>query len=116
MFVLQPGRYIIGDPEYILDQITLQNLFKTVMVLNAFSLNSASGFLLALKISKTGLIKTSINKNILINSSYISFIPFTASQKLLCFDVLRISIKKATLLYFNELNHLVVDRKFYIEC
>lgn len=116
MFFLPPGRYIIGDPEYILDSKSLQNLFKSGMVLNSFSLHSHEGLQLALKINKTGMINTSINKKILINSSYIAFIPFNASEKLLCFDTIRLSIEKNTLLYFNEYNHIVIEGKFYIEC
>lgn len=116
MFFLPPGRYIIGDPEFILDTVSLQNLFKSDMVLNSFSLNSNEGLQLAIKINKTGMINTSINKKILINSSYIAFIPFNASEKLLCYNTLRLSINKSTLLYINEHNHIVIDGKLYIEC
>lgn len=116
MFLLNSGRYVIADPAVLLTEGTFKRLWGSSTQFETHILNTDNGRLLALPTGKSGEFQTDLGKVITTGTAHIAFIPYLAAEKLLPFDVIRISLASPALLYFDDDCHIVLDGKLTIFC
>lgn len=116
MFLINPGRYIIADPALVLKDDTFRKLWSSSTRFESYILKTENGVLLALPTGKNGEFQTDLGKAICTETAHIAFIPYLAAEKLLPFDIIRISLTSPALLYFDANNHIVLDGKLTIFC
>lgn len=116
MFLLNPGRYLIADPEMALAAATSKKLWASATKFGCHLLETPKGRIFALPTGKPGEFATTIGKSIPTGSSYIAFLPYAAAEKLLATTVLRLNIEKPTMLFFNAGADIVLDGKLTIFC
>ena len=116
MFLLNPGRYVIADPEIALNAATYKRLWQTDSRFDAHILPTPAGTILALSTGKCGDFATDIGKPISTASAQIAFMPCCAAEKLLPSTIIRINLSKPTLLFFNASSNIVLDGKLTIYC
>lgn len=116
MFLLNPGRYIVADPEIALTPATYKRLWQTDAKFCAHFLPTPAGPILALSTGKNGDFATDIGKSISTASAQIAFLPYGAAERLLPSSVIRIALCKPALLFFNARSNIVLDGKLTIFC
>lgn len=116
MFLLNPGRYIVADPEVVLDAATYKKLWESEIRLGAHTLNTPDGTIIALAAGKTGDFATDLGVPITTASGHIAFLTCSAIQKLLPASVIRLALKKPTMLFFDAGSNIVLDGKLTIYC
>ena len=116
MFLLNPGRYIIADPAVVLKENTFKKLWRSGTRFESHVLDTENGILLALPTGKNGEFRTDLGKVIVTETAHIAFIPYLAAEKLLPFDIIRISLHSPSLLYFDANGNIVLDGMLTIYC
>lgn len=116
MFLLNPGRYIIADPEIALTPDTFKELQRAEMRCAARRLRTANGVILALDTGKSGEFATDLGRPIATASGQIAFLPCCAAERLLPSTVLRVALEQPAMLYFNARSNIVLDGKITIFC
>lgn len=116
MFLLNPGRYIVADPEIALTAATYKRLWQTDTQFDAHILPTPAGAILALSTGKCGEFATDVGRNIVTASGQIAFLPCAAAEKLLPSTVIRIALKKPALLFVNAQSNIVLDGALTIFC
>ncbi len=116
MFLLNPGRYIIADPEIALGPDTFKKLQRADMKCAARLLRTVNGAILALTTGKNGEFATDLGRSITTASGQIAFLPCCAAERLLPVTVIRIALVRPALLFFNASSNIVLDGKLTIFC
>lgn len=116
MFVLNPGRYVVGDPGIILDGPTFKELWGSTSRFDSLELKTDAGLIIAPSTGKNGEFKTSLGRNITTATTHIAFVPYRAVGRLLPYEVLRLSLAAPAMLYFSACAHIVLDGKLTIYC
>lgn len=116
MYLLNPGRYIIADPEIALTPDSFKNLQRAEMRCDARLLHTENGPILALNTGKKGEFATDLGRSITTASGQIAFLPCCAAERLLPSSVLRIALERPTLVFFNARSNIVLDGKITIFC
>lgn len=116
MFLLNPGRYIISDPEIALSEDTFKKLWGSNIGLNSLGLDTFNGRIIALPTHGNGEFRTTLGKSLATNSSCIAFLPCAVAEKLLPSSVIRLNLDRATLLFVNAASDIVLDGRLTIFC
>lgn len=116
MFLLNPGRYVIGDPANILDDIIFKKLWGSSSKFNSLVLETPDGVIVAPSTGTNGEFITDIGKTIFTQTSHIAFVPYIAVSKLLPYSVIRLSLSLPTLLMFDFESNIVLDKILTIYC
>lgn len=113
MFLINPGRYIVADPAILLSEMSFKRLWGSSTRFGALVLENGKNVLYALPTSHKGDFKTSLGTSITTQTGYIAFAPYEAVEKLLPFNVIRLSLSATTLLYFSSSN-IILDGQLII--
>ncbi|MDE5831873.1 MAG: hypothetical protein K2H64_02625 [Desulfovibrio sp.] len=116
MYLLNSGRYVIGDPEAILNEKTLKKLWENGGSPEFRVLKTSVGAIIALSAGRRGVFHTSIGKPIASPSAHIAFVPYPAAGKLLATGLLRITLRAPALLFHNADSDIELDGRLYIYC
>ncbi len=116
MFLLNPGRYFVADPELALKASTFKKLWESDSRFAAHSLPTPNGAIHALSTGKSGEFTTDIGRTITTGTGQIAFLPCSAAEKLLPSTIIRIALQKPALLFFNSDHNIVLDGKLTIFC
>lgn len=114
MFLLNPGRYVIGDPANILQETTCKKLWESPSRLDAHVLRTPAGTIIAFSTGKSGVFRTDLGPTISTVTGSIAFAPYMAAEKLLPFEMVRISLANPAILFFDAASNIVLDRKLTI--
>lgn len=110
MFLLNPGRYVAGDPELILKEETLKKLWLGGEHLNALTLKTPAGLIVALATARDGDFPTSLGRPLTTRCGRLAFAPYAAADKLLpTGSVLRLAVPAPTLLFYNARGDIELD-------
>lgn len=115
MFVLNAGRYIVGDPEKILDSATFKRLWGAGTTLNALYLATPFGAIIAPR-TGSGTFATDRGKFLPTATGHIAFVPYQAAGRLLPADIIRICLQTASILYFSDNSNIILDGILTIFC
>lgn len=116
MFLLNPGRYVIADPDIILKADTFKKLWSASVHFNSYVLATENGNIYAMPAGKKGTLTTDMGKTITTTTGYVAIAPYLTVEKLLPYEALRITLVTASLLFFNEKNYIILDGKLTIFC
>lgn len=116
MFLLNPGRYVVADPAVVLKDNTFKKLWGSSTRFESHILDTENGLLLALPTGKNGEFQTDLGRVISTDTAHIAFIPYLAAEKLLPFDIIRLSLATPALLYFDAQSNIVLDGMLTIYC
>ena len=116
MLLLNPGRYIVADPEKALSDATCKELWRSPTVLGIRILPTPNGSILAFPTGESGSFATDKGKCITTETAYIAFIPYESIGKLLPFSVIRLVLPEAALLYIDAGSNIVLDGRLKIFC
>lgn len=116
MFVLNPGRYVVGDPALILDEATFKRLCAAGTRFNALTLKTGNGPIIAPATGGNGDFVTDLGRSLRTDSGHMAFVPYGLAGRLLTSDVIRISLQRPALLYFSSRSNIVLDGKLTIYC
>lgn len=116
MFLLNVGRYVIGDPAAALSDKALKKLWGSSPKFESHVLNTDNGMVIALPTGKNGKFRTDLGKVISTDTAHIAFIPYQAAEKLLPFSMIRVALSQPSLLFFDARNNIVLDGKLTIYC
>lgn len=116
MFLLNPGRYVIGDPETILKEASLKSLLGSGSQFNSLVLPTSLGPIIAPSTEKNGEFATSLGKNVQTRTAHIAFVPYGAAEKLLPTDIFRINLVEPSFLFHNANGNIELDGRLIIFC
>lgn len=116
MFVLNPGRYVVGDPALILDDPTFKNLCASGTRFNALTLSTPQGQIIAPATGGNGDFVTDMGRSLRTASGHMAFVPYGLAGRLLTSDVIRISLASPAILYFSPSSNIILDGKLTIYC
>ena len=116
MYLLNPGRYVVGDPGDLLDDRTLKSLWERGRRLDALALKTESGQIVAPSAGKSGEFRTSLGKTVLTKCGHVAFVPYAAAGRLLRGDFIRLTLAAPALLFHNAAADIELDGALAIYC
>ena len=116
MFLLNPGRYVVGDPETILKEASLKSLMASGSQFNCLVLPTSLGPIIAPSTEKNGEFATNLGRSLLTRTAHIAFVPYGAAEKLLPSDIFRINLASPSFLFHNANGNIELDGRLIIFC
>lgn len=72
--------------------------------------------MVAIQVGRCGKFITDTGREIFTKSAHIAFIPYKAAEKLLPFEVIRLTLSNPTLLFLDDNNNIVLGDNLTIFC